>query len=288
MVPDTERRSAVAFARRRIYIGRMDRRRHPSFFWGGVLVVAGTVFLLANLGLLNNIEWNLAWPVLLIGLGLFLLIARVGTGGKAAIDSAEPRDGLAAGRLEIAVGAGDVDVRAASLGDQLYTAHLDHLGSASEVRLNRATGTVRIWQQPEWWWFGAGRSRVDARLNESMPWALDCSTGAITGTFDLSAAQLSSFDMKTGASRIELNLPAPKGLVPIRVEGGALTVDLALPADAPIKVQASGAAVHLNTEGAHQDGLGSREWRSAGFDGSADRYEVQVTGGAATVNVNRR
>lgn len=266
----------------------MDRRKHPGFFWGGVLVVAGTLFLLANLGYLNNIEWNLAGPVLLIGLGLWLLIARVGTGGKAVVDSAEPRAGLSAGRLEIAVGAGDVDVRAASLGDQLYTAHVDHLGSASEVRLNRATGTVRIWQQPEWWWFGGGRSRVDARLNDSMPWAVDCSTGAINGTFDLTAAQLSRFDMKTGASHIELKLPAPKGLVPIRVDGGALTVDFALPADAPIKVQANGAAVHLNTEGARQDGLGSREWRSTGFDGAADRYDVQVSGGVATVNVNRR
>jgi len=266
----------------------MNRSRHPSFFWGGVLVVVGVLFLLANLNLLNNIEWNLAWPVLLIGLGLWLLVARVGGGGKAVVNSAEARDGLTAGRLEIAVGAGDVDVRAASLGDQLYTAHVDHLGSASEVRLDRATGTVRIWQQPEWWWFGAGRSKVNAQLNDSMPWAVDCSTGAISGTFDLSAAQLSRFDMKTGASRIDLKLPAPHGQVPIRVEGGALTVDLALPAGASIKVQANAAAVHLNTEGARQDGLGSREWRSAEFDAASDRYDVQVSGAAATVNVTRR
>lgn len=266
----------------------MNRPRHPSFLWGGVLVVAGVLFLLANLGFLNNVEWNLAWPVLLIGLGLWLLIARVGTGGQAVVDSAEPRDGLAAGRLEIAVGAGDVHVRAASLGEQLYTAHIDHLGSASEVRLDRANGTVRIWQEPRWWWFGAGRSKIDARLNDSMPWAVDCSTGAITGAFDLSAAQLSRFDLRTGASRIDLRLPAPKGQVPIRVEGGALTIDLALPAGVPIKVQASGAAIHLNTEGARQDGLGSREWRSSGFDAATDRYDVQVSGGAATVNVTRR
>ena len=263
-------------------------RRNASFFWGGLLVIVGALFLLANLDLLNNLEWSVTWPVALIVLGVWLLVARFGAArGQSVLDRAEERDGLTAGRLEIAVGAGDVDVRAASLGPNLYTAHLDNLGSSSDVRLDRATGTVRISQQPEWWWFGAGRSKVDARLSDSVPWAVDCATGAINGTFDMSATRLSSFDLKTGGSRIGLRLSSPTGQVPIHVEGGAVSVDVAVPAGVPIKVQANGAAVHLRADGVRQEGLGPREWRSSEFDGAADRYEVQVSGGAATVNVSR-
>ena len=48
----------------------------PSYFWGGVLVIVGVLALLANLHVLDNLDWNYAWPVLLIALGVWLVIIR--------------------------------------------------------------------------------------------------------------------------------------------------------------------------------------------------------------------
>lgn len=261
--------------------------RNPSIFWGGVLVILGVLFLLGNTGVLNNVNWDVIWPVILIALGIWLIAARIGPRGSYAdVDGSEPRDGLARARLEIAVGAARLDVRTAALGDQLYRVHIDHAGSQPEVRLDRATGTLRI-SQSLGWFPAMGRLRVDAQLSDSIPWDLSCSTGAIRGDFDLSTAALTGFECKTGASRIDLRLPAPKGQVPVRVEGGALTVDLTRPVASALKVQVSAGAVQLKADGARQDGPGSREWRSTGYDAAADRYDVSIAGGEANVTVER-
>jgi hypothetical protein len=261
-------------------------QRSPGVFWGIVLVVLGILFLLANLDL--NINWNVVWPVVLIVLGAWLIVARLGPGGASAdVDSAEPAEGLTKARLEVAVGSGVIEVRSAPLGEQLYRAHIEHGGTAPEVRLDRGTGTVRISQRLNWF-AGARRLRIDAQVSDAIPWDVSCSTGAIRGDFDLSTTSTSSFECRTGASQVSLVLGLPRGTVPLRVEGGALTVNITRPAASAIRVQASGGAVNLRADGSRQDGIGSREWRSAGFDSAADRYELTVSGGALRVNIDSR
>src|SRR5215472_8052591 len=197
--------------------------RNPSVFWGGVLVVVGGLFLLANLGILNNLSWDVIWPLAVIAVGIWLILARVGPGSSSAgVDSSEAREGLDRAKLEVSVGAGRLEVRSAALDDQLYRVHIDHAGAPPDVRLDRATGTVRISQRVDWF-MGARRFDLDARLSEAIPWELSCSTGAIRGDFDLSSTQVTGFTCRTGASEVNLALGTPKGTVPIKVEGGAVT-----------------------------------------------------------------
>jgi hypothetical protein len=260
--------------------------RNPSVVWGGILVILGVLFLLSNLNI--NVNWSVVWPVLIIAVGLWLIAARVGSGSTSSdVDSAEPIDSLTRATLDLSAGAGRVDVRSASLGDQLYRVHIEHSGTAPEIKLDRGTGTLKLNAKFDWF-MGARRQRVDAQIADSIPWDVRCSTGAIGGDFDLSTAQLTSFECRTGASRITVNLPQPKGVVPVRVDGGALTVNLIRPAGAAIKVTSSGGALQLRADGSHQDGFGNREWRSTGFDSAADRYEVSVAGGALNVNISQR
>ena len=53
------------------------QRRSSAFWGGGVLIVIGVYFLLNNLGLLNWLDWNIAWPVILIAIGLYLVARRL-------------------------------------------------------------------------------------------------------------------------------------------------------------------------------------------------------------------
>jgi len=58
---------------------RRARRRPPSLFWPLVLIGAGVVLLLSNLGYLPWQSWGILWrlwPLLLVGLGIDLLIGR--------------------------------------------------------------------------------------------------------------------------------------------------------------------------------------------------------------------
>src|SRR5438094_5367409 len=257
--------------------------RSPSIFSGIVLVVLGVLFLLSNLDI--NLNWNIIWPVVLIALGVWLLVARVGPGGASAdVDSAESRDGLNKAKLEVAVGSGRIEVRSADLGDQLYKVHIEHSGTAPEVKLDRSTGTVRISHRLDWF-AGARRLRIDAQVTDAIPWDIGLSTGAIRGELNLASTSLTGFDCRTGASQLELTVGAPKGRVPVRVEGGALTVNIVRPVGSAIRIHASGGAVQLKADGSRQDGIGSREWRSDGYDAASDRYEVTVSGGALSVSI---
>jgi hypothetical protein len=109
------------------------------------------------------------------------------------------------------------------------------------------------------------RLRLDAQLADSVSWQ--------------------SYDIKTGAGEINLNLSKPAGVVPINISGGAMSVSIARPAGTAVKVDARGGAVHLHADDTREDAVGSREWRSAGFDSARDRYEVSISGGALQINV---
>jgi phage shock protein C len=50
--------------------------RPPGLWAGVILILLGAYFLLTNLGVLNNLRWDLFLPALLIVLGLLLLIRR--------------------------------------------------------------------------------------------------------------------------------------------------------------------------------------------------------------------
>jgi len=59
--------------------GHRPRRRPPSLFWPLVLIGAGVILLLSNLGYLPWQSWNVLWrlwPLLLVALGIDLFIGR--------------------------------------------------------------------------------------------------------------------------------------------------------------------------------------------------------------------
>ncbi len=264
----------------------------PGYFWGGLLVVLGLLFLAGNLQLLNNLSWDYIWPSVLIALGVWLIAVRMLPGGASAagatMDITEARDGLEKAKLQIAVGAARLDVRGAALGDLLYHARIDYSGQQPEVRFDRATGDVRI-SQPSDLMMGAWRRfKLDLQLSDALSWDVDCSTGAIRATIDLSTVPLARFECKTGASRIDLSVSKPAGEVPIRIQGGALRVELNRPAGAAARVRVSGGAIRFVADGTTQDGIGSREWRSSDFDAATDRYDAQITGGAITATMEQR
>ncbi len=54
------------------------RRRSRSGLWGGaVLIIVGVYFLLSNFGLLEWLRWDVFWPVVLIGVGVYLVARRL-------------------------------------------------------------------------------------------------------------------------------------------------------------------------------------------------------------------
>lgn len=291
-------------------------RNYRSVFWPAVLIVAGILALLVNAGLITTDRLSLLvdmWPLILIVIGLeliarrrlqgvagdvaALLIVVIAAGGALVYVARAPNPGLVhplersapVGSLEHAsieldVGAATLTLTgSSSLGADLYRAHIQYSGAKPEVNLDRSNGTVRISQGNS---LGAFRSRrfvLDMQINSSVPWTIQTNTGASTETYNLASVRVGSIEVNTGAARVNITLGKPVDIVPIRINGGSLTVHLHRPPGSGAEVTVSGGAVSLDFDNKHTRTVGSvREATQIG----PDMYKVEVSGGACTVTMD--
>jgi hypothetical protein len=232
--------------------------RSRSFFWPAILITTGVIALLAETGAISIGRLDrLAelWPVVLIVIGLELiarrvlegqkrdlatiLIVLVAVGGAAAyvavrgpvsyatqsLDSSDTTGTLHQATLDLNAGAAEMTVEGSSaLGSDLYRAHIEYAGSKPEVSLDRSTGTLRIYQNNDLGFFASRRFVVDLQINSLVTWNISANTGSTNDTLNLSAVKVGSINLSTGASRTDMTLGAPTGIVRIRVEGGAISL----------------------------------------------------------------
>jgi hypothetical protein len=194
---------------------------------------------------------------------------------------------LSAAALHVDVGAANLTVVAnTSLAEDLYRAHIEYSGPKPSVTLDKSTGDLRISQDGGLAIFGNRRFVIDLQISTAVTWSVNVNSGAATDTFKLTGVKVGSIELNTGASREDITLGPPKGLVPITINGGALTVRVHRPSGTEALAQVSGGAVSLTADGEHVSGIGSQHWQSAGYTPATDAYRIEVNGGACTVTVD--
>jgi hypothetical protein len=194
-------------------------------------------------------------------------------------------------RLEINYGAAQLNIHSGSLGADLYRANVTYAGSpAPSVWLDRANGTVHVdrGNRSPFVFMPAGKhEQVDLVLSESIPWVINVNAGASQQTLDLRALKLASVQMNSGATSLELDLPSPTGTVPLKINGGAMSARLALPTGAAVELISSGGFNSLNVDGRQLSGIGEQSWQSPGYAQAGDRFDIDFSGGASSVRLER-
>jgi hypothetical protein len=297
--------------------------RYRSFFWPALLILAGVVALLVNTGLITVDRLyqivNL-WPLVLVVIGLELILRRTvhGTAGDVAaalivllaivgaaayvavgpnpgasstLESSRPLGDRKTMRLEVDAGAATVNISSREeVGSDLYRAHIQYSGPKPEVKLDEADGRLVISQRSNnFLFFQSRRFTLDLRLNPGVSWAVEVNTGAAESTIDLARAQVSSVSLNSGAARDEITLGPPTGVVPVEINGGALTVHIHRPGGfrpVPVSVDVSGGAVNLSADGRGMHAIGHLTYASPDFAGSASSYRIEINGGACTVTLD--
>jgi hypothetical protein len=183
-----------------------------------------------------------------------------------------------------------VDVQAGSLGDTLYRAHIDYPGGENPptFSLDHETGALAIKGGSGFSPFHLFRSNyrhVLITLTDRIPWTIKFDGGAADLRLDLRRLQLSKVDISGGASRIDAQLPAPKGTVVLAVSGGASDLTLRAPTETQWRVTVGGGAsaitINQSTYGAFG---GDFQQQSPGYAAANSRYDIEINGGASHVD----
>jgi hypothetical protein len=265
-----------------------------------LLILAGAVLLLANLGTLpEEAGWRLLqlWPLLLVMIGVqilvphlvrgaavpaltLLIIGLLAVGGFAfalagpslgstsyeRFQSTSPVAGQTEATIRIDDAADQITITARDIGTQLYQAKVDHVGSAPQF--SYANGEVEITRKSNVFnYWGRGRDVVEVLVNPSVAWNIVIDGAGTTTRIDLSNGNLQSFKLNGAGSNVTITAGNPRGIVQASFNGVGLGVTLRVPATAEYRVITEGLGTSI--DGVPQ----TNGWSSAG-----DRFDVTVNG----------
>jgi len=198
-----------------------------------------------------------------------------------------PLDSLSSGRLVFVAGASTVTVRADPSMAKLYRAHFDK-SRGPHVGAEDGTVTIRCPRFPLFDWRYYLRERpAEVALNARIPWDIEIRDGVSKLTADLRGLDIRSFEVRGGASRVEVTLPRPSGTVPVRVLGGASNVAIHRPEGVAAQVRVGGGSTNLAIDEERFGAVGGEvSLQSPDYEDAPDRYDITITGGASNLTID--
>ena len=200
-------------------------------------------------------------------------------------DYTVPLGSITHGRLRFTRGAANVVIRADSSMGDLYRARFD--GPPPEVHARDGAVTIRYPRtfHPFDW----RRRTAEVTLNPAIPWQIEFHGGLSRLDADLSALRVGSFEVTGGASGVAVTLPRPSGTVSVRVTGGASDVTIHRPEGVAARIRVGRGVSELAFDEQRFGAIGGEtRLQTPGYDGAADRYDVEVAGGASKLSVGTR
>ncbi len=191
-----------------------------------------------------------------------------------------PVGGLRRARLSLKSGSHELLLRGAAELDALYRAKFD--GSIPQVRLRE--GVVSIQYKGRWLWDWHER-RAEVSLNSGVPWDIEIVGGAGKFQGKLALVDLRSLEVTGGVDQLRLTLGQPSGDIPIRLTGGGSHFRFERPAGVPVRLKLSGGAARIDFDEQRMSGAGHTFLESSGAATAADRYQIEITGGASRITV---
>ncbi len=290
-------------------------RPRGSIVFPVLLIVAGVVLVLNNLGYLPWSVWGLLarlWPVVLIALGLDILFGRavlrwaigvalvvlvgiavalavvgpqgVGPGREVRV----PLPGAEQGRADLSFPVGSLDVRVSADPNLLLSGVVFAPWPDSARWAERRSGgeagvelTVeRGYELPRTIW--PNRCRAELALSSRVPWALTATLGEGRARLDLTGLNLAELVVRGGGGPLELTLPA-QGSFRASVWGGAGEVTLRVPPSLPVRIRRTGGCGLVELVGPYVEEDGTIVTPGVGADLPVAELEVGSSAGRVRI-----
>lgn len=262
--------------------------RRNEILWGAILAIVGLALLLGNL--FGFDVWDVLWPTLLILLGLWILWGVVrGPTAREVEEAVVSLEGArrakvhveyGAGRLLVGGGAPDDLLLEGAFGDGVER-RVRREGEALDVRL-KPPGSVFLFP----WSFTSPQAREwRIAFNEALPLNLNVQTGASEARLDLRELQVTELKVGTGASSVEVTMPAGAGHTQARVESGVASVVVRIPEGVAARVRAKGGLASNNVNTARFPRTGNQLYASPDYETAENRVDLVVETGVGSVEV---
>jgi hypothetical protein len=130
---------------------------------------------------------------------------------------------------------------------------------------------------------------AEVALNATVTWHIEVRGSISRLTADLHEVRLGSINLAGGVSRTEIMLPRPSGTVSVRILGGASNVTVHRPEGVAARAHAGGGATNLTFDERHLGAIGGDvSLQSPDYDDAANRYDIEVMGGANNLTIDAR
>ena len=193
-------------------------------------------------------------------------------------------DGLTRGRLQFTSGAARVTLGGGAPAGLLLAARFDGKPPKVTVRGDTVAVAYRGFGA-----FGWKKNGATLALAASVPWDLELRGGVARLEADLGELRVASIEVQGGGHAVEIALPRPVGTVPVRFTGGASDISLRRPPGTAARLRITGGAAALQFDTQRLGAVGGTVLlESPGWAAARDRYELEITGGAAGVTVVER
>ncbi len=297
-------------------------RRRGGFVWPLILISAGVVFLLNNMGLLSWNVWDTLWslwPVLLIAIGLDILFGRrsaIGSliafvlivallGGAiwfAAVQApiiagqtlttnqiAQPLSDAASADVQISFSAGSLRIGALKDSVNLIEGTIGAGPGETITTDYHLDGNVARYQLKSQGvpFVPFGLRKYDQSwnldLSSSVPMALRVSTGVGEASLDLSDIKVTDLNVSSGVGQTQIQLPA-SGQLQAKVSGGIGQVIVVIPHGMAARIHGSAGLGGLTVSNRFTS-QGGGQYVSSDYATAQDRVDLNVSGGIGQVVV---
>jgi DNA-binding MarR family transcriptional regulator len=196
-------------------------------------------------------------------------------------EHAAPIAGLTRARLAFKGGASEVVLRASDDLADLYRARFE--GAVPQVRVREGTVSIQYRGRPFDW----RKRRADVTLNATLPWEVEVNGGASRFTAYLGSLDLAGFEMHGGVDKMGMSLGRPRGVVPVRIVGGANRVQVERPAGVPVRLRIQGAMGKGQLDDQKLGGSGQETvLHSDGARSAKDVFDIEIVGSVAGIRVS--
>src|SRR2546423_3065151 len=189
---------------------------------------------------------------------------------------------LKRGRLVVSSGISRLTLRTSERMAELYQARFE--GPVPDVKAKDGVVTLRYPRRLLG--LGGKQRAAEVTLNVAIPWQIVIQGGASDVTAELGSLDLAWLEVKGGLRSIRLELPAPSGVVPIRISGGASNITIRRPAGMAARVHLKGWASFFVFDDQTFSAVGNDvRLQSSGFELTAPYYDIEVVGSASMVTI---